>query len=103
MGSLLGPVLANLFMGYHERNWLQEFDIGEVLFYRRYVDDIFCIFKSEIDAENFKYLNSKYPNVKFTILRSFVKNEVGHLLLHCIGRKCLLVQICDKYCKKQYL
>ena len=32
-----------------------------------------------------------------------LKNEVGHLLLHCIGRKCLLVQICDKYCKKQYL
>ena len=71
MGSLLGPVLANLFMGYHERNWLQEFDIGEVLFYRRYVDDIFCMFKNEIDAENFKYLNSKYPIVKFTILRSF--------------------------------
>ena len=33
IGSLLGPVLADFFMGYHERNWLQEFDIGEVLFY----------------------------------------------------------------------
>ena len=68
MGSPLGPVLANLFMGYHERNWLQEFDIGEVLLYRRYVDDIFCMFRNEIDAENFfKYLNSKHPTIKFTM------------------------------------
>ena len=41
-------------MAYHERNWLNwlhEFDIGEILFlYRRYVDDIFCIFKNVIDA-----------------------------------------------------
>ena len=43
-GSSLGLVLANLFMGYHEKNWLQEFDIGEVLLYRRYVDDSFCMF-----------------------------------------------------------
>ena len=68
MGSPLGPVLANLFMGYHEKDWLQEFDIGEVLLYRRYVDDIFCMFKYEIDAEKFfKYLNSKHPNIKFTM------------------------------------
>ena len=26
MGSQLGPVLANLFMGYHEENWLQSFE-----------------------------------------------------------------------------
>ena len=68
MGSPLGPVLANLFMGYHERNWLQKFDIGEVPLDRRYVDDIFCLFRNEIDAENFfKYLNSKHPNIKFTM------------------------------------
>ena len=68
MGPPLGPVLANLFMGYHERNWLQEFDIGEALLYRRYVDDIFCMFRNEIDAENFfRYLNSKHSNIKFTM------------------------------------
>ena len=33
-----------------ERNWL---DMGEVLLYRRYVDDIFCMFKNEIDVEKF--------------------------------------------------
>ena len=101
MGSPLGPVLANSFLGYHERSWLQEFDIGEVLLYTRYVDDILCIFKSVIAAENlFKYLSSKHP--KFTMeketnkflpfLDVLVKDEGStvHLLLHYIGRKRLL-------------
>ena len=53
MGSPLGPVLANLFMGYHEKKWLQEFDKGKILMYKRYVDDIFCMFENKKDAENF--------------------------------------------------
>ena len=60
-------VLANLFMSCPEKNWLQKFDEGEVLLYRRYVDNILSMFKNEIDAEKFfKYLNSKHPNIKFT-------------------------------------
>ena len=43
----MAPVLANLFMGHHERVWLQNFGLTEVLFYRRYVDDTFCLFHSE--------------------------------------------------------
>ena len=53
MGSPLVPVLANLFMGYHEKKWLQEFDKGKVLIYKRYVDDVFCIFGNNKDAEFF--------------------------------------------------
>ena len=53
MGSPLAPVLANLFMGHHEREWLQNFGLTEVLFYRRYVDDTFCLFHSEADAVQF--------------------------------------------------
>ena len=53
MRSPLGSVPANLFMGYHKRNWLQEFDTNEALLYRRYVDVIFSMFKNEIDAEIF--------------------------------------------------
>ena len=57
MGSPLGPVLANLFMGYHKKIWLQEFDKGKVLMYKHYVD-IFCMFRNEKDAENFfEFLN----------------------------------------------
>ena len=53
MGSHLGPVLANLFMGFHEKRWLDQFQFCKVLLYRRYVDDIICLFNSEQDADNF--------------------------------------------------
>ena len=68
MGSPLVPVLANLFMGYHKKIWLQEFDKGKVLMYKRYVDDIFCMFRNEKDAENFfEFLNCCYKNIRFAI------------------------------------
>ena len=67
MGSPLGPVLANLFMGYYETIWLNTFREGEIIFYRRYVDDIICLFNCESDADKFfEFLNSQYPNVNFT-------------------------------------
>ena len=68
MGSPLGPVLANLLMGYHEKIWLQEFVKGKVLMYKRYVDDISCMFRNEKDAENFfEFLNCCHKNIRFTI------------------------------------
>ena len=68
MGSPLGPALANLFMGYHENKWLNSEESSTVLFYKRYVDDIFCLFKCETDAERFlSFLNRQHPNIKFTI------------------------------------
>ena len=39
MRSFLAPVLANLFMGHNEREWLGNYD-REIIFYRRYVDYI---------------------------------------------------------------
>ena len=38
------------------------------MFYRRYVDDIFCIFNNEDDALSFfNYLNLQHKNIDFTI------------------------------------
>ena len=55
-------------MGHHERVWLQNFGLAEVLFYRRYVDDTFCLFHSEADAvQFFHYLNSRHNNIRFTM------------------------------------
>ena len=76
MGSPLGPVLASLFMGFYEKQWLKEFNFCEVLLYRRYVDDIICLFNCEVDGTKFfDYLNSKHPNIKFT----FEKQNGGKL------------------------
>ena len=68
MGSLIAPILANFFMGHHEKLWLGNFQGSEILFYRRYVDDTFCLFHSEHDAILFfDYINSRHPNIRFTM------------------------------------
>ncbi len=68
MGSPLGPFFANVFLDFHERSWLsncpQEF---KPLFYRRYIDDCFVVFRSETHIPLFlNYLNSQHPNISFT-------------------------------------
>ena len=66
MGSPLAPILANLFMGYHEKDWIENAQVVKPTFYKRYVDDIFAVFESELDAETFHtYLNTKHKNIKF--------------------------------------
>ena len=69
MGSPLGPVLANVFMGFHENNWILNYSNDKKpLYYARYVDDIFCLFHDEKDSEMFlNYLNDQHNNIKFTI------------------------------------
>ena len=68
MGSPLGPHLANIFMGFMERRWLQECPIDfKPVLYRRYVDDTFLLFKSDSHIDLFlNYLNCKHPNISFT-------------------------------------
>ena len=67
MGSPLGPVLANLFMAVHEHDWLTSYSGIGPSFYKRYVDDIFCVFDSEDQANLFlDYLNTKHRNIKVT-------------------------------------
>ena len=76
MSCSLGPVVANLFMGFHEKRWLDQFQSCDVLLCRQYVDDIICLFNSEQDAdESFKFLNAEHPNIKFT----FEKEKDGKL------------------------
>ena len=80
MGSPLAPVLANLFMGFYESKWIQNYQLSNsVLFYRRYVDDIFCIFDDEDKAiKFFNYLNLQHPNIKFTLEKE-INNSLSFL------------------------
>ena len=67
MGSPLAPVLPYLFIGHHKKVWLENWQGSEVLFYRRYVEDIFSLFHSENDALLFfNEINSRDPNIRFT-------------------------------------
>ena len=47
MSSPLAPVLANIFMGFHESKWLNEYNLNKPNFYLRYVDDILAAFDNE--------------------------------------------------------
>ena len=54
-------------MGYRKNKWLQEFDKGRILMYKRYVNDIFYMFRNENDAQIFiEFLNCQHQNIKFT-------------------------------------
>ena len=68
MGSPLTAVLANIFMGFHESKWLNEYNLNKPKFYLRYVDDILAAFNNEQDSLNFlNFLNNRHPNIKFTL------------------------------------
>ena len=56
MGSPLGPILANIFVGFHERRLFDKFP--KPFTYLRYVDDTFVSFKSRSDALKFSYIES---------------------------------------------
>ena len=68
MGSPLGPTLANIFLCYHEENWIDNCPIQfKPKYYKRYVDDIFLLFNDANHVNKFeKYLNSRHKNMKFT-------------------------------------
>ena len=67
MGSPLVPILANLFMGYHERDWIEKTQVTKYAFHKSYVSNVFVVFESELDAETFHtYLKTTHKNIKFT-------------------------------------
>ena len=83
MGSPLAPVLANLFLGHYENIWLNKYHGPSVLFYRRYVDDTFCVFNTENEALSFfEFLNTQHPNIKFTMEKQV--NKILAFLDVCI-------------------
>ena len=68
MGSPLAPVLANIFMGFHQSKSLNEYNLNKPKFYLRYVDDILAAFDNKQDSLNFlNLLNNGHPSIKFTI------------------------------------
>ena len=64
--SPLGPLLANIFLSFHEIKWLNDCPVQfKPLHCRRYVDDSFVVFRSCDHIPFLEYLNSKHPNIKF--------------------------------------
>ena len=60
----LGPIFADIFLGYYENEWLincpNDF---KPLFDRRYIDDTFAVFREITHFTGFfNYINNKYKS-----------------------------------------
>ena len=53
MGSPLVPVLANIFMGFYEFKWQNEYYLKKPKFYLQHLDDILAAFDEEQDSLTF--------------------------------------------------
>ena len=66
MGSVLGPTMAGIFVGFHEVDLFSKYMVPDVYFH--YVDNTFCIFDNETEAcKFFSHLNKMYPSLRFTL------------------------------------
>ncbi|MEC8568433.1 MAG: hypothetical protein VXY56_09165, partial [Pseudomonadota bacterium] len=68
MGDPLAPTMANFFLGSLEDElWETELQHAYPVFYTRYVDDVFCIFRKGTGFKSFlSKLNSLHRNLSFT-------------------------------------
>ena len=69
MGSSVSPIIANIFLNHFETVHLNSCppEIKPTL-YRRYLDDTFILFRSEMQARAFfDYFSEKHDSIKFTI------------------------------------
>ena len=68
MGSPLGPTLANIFLSFHEKQWLHNCPVDfRPSLYRRYIDDTFLLFNDVSHVTKFlDYINSQHPSIQFT-------------------------------------
>ena len=99
MGSPLASVLANIFMGFYESKWLNEYNLNKPKFYSRYVDDILAAFDKEKDSLNFlNFLNKRHPNIKFTIEKQ-IKHSIAFLdlLISGVNNQHLTLQTYHKW------
>ena len=67
MGNSLGQVLANIFITHLEEELMfSGTNNCQPLFYRRYVDDTFCVFENQSQAERFlNFINNLHPSISF--------------------------------------
>ena len=83
MGNPLSPVLSNLYMEYFETHLLPNILASNVKWFR-YIDDILCLWPSNIDHAQFlTQLNSLVPSIKFSVeLENNCKLPFLDVLIH---------------------
>lgn len=90
MGSRFSPDYACLFMGYLEERyiWNNNPFFENVVLWKRFVDDVFCLFKGPLETFNdfVTYLNNMVHSIKFNVVID--KRSVSFLdtVVHLEGR-----------------
>ena len=85
MGSPLAHALANIFMGFYESKWLNEYNHKKPKFYLRYADGILAAFQKKQDSLNFlNALNNKHLNIKFKLEKQ-VNHSIAFLYVFVSG------------------
>ena len=77
-------------MEHHEKLWLEQYTDSDVLFYRRYVDDILCLFHNECDALLFFHFNNsreKEVDHKLAFLYILIDNTHFPSVITTVYRK----------------
>ena len=69
MGLPQSPAFANMFLSHHEYSWINNCPNNfKPLFYRRYMDDTFVLFRDKSHAPLFlNYLNRQHSSINFTM------------------------------------
>ena len=81
MSSPLAPLFSNIFMGFLESKWLNEYNLSKPKFYLRYVDDILAAFEKEQDSLMFlNFLNNNHPKIYHR--KTYHKSTYAELLLN---------------------
>ena len=96
MGSPLGPTLANIFLCYHESNWLKDCPKDfKPVYYKRYVDDMdgsLSFLDLKIFRENNRFVTSVFRKETFsgvyTNFISFIQLEYKFGLVHTLLNRC---------------
>ena len=67
MSSPIAPCMADICMNWVLNQALNNANLHQPTFLRRYVDDLFCIFNNEAQLDDFfNTLNAIHANIKFT-------------------------------------
>ena len=79
--------LANIFMCHFEEKWLDQCPSNfKPIFYRRYVDDTFLLFRERSHVQLFlDYFNSKHVNINFT---QAIEHNFKLSFLDCTVTRC---------------
>ena len=102
MGSPLGPVLANVFMCHLENIMFNQCPSEyRPVYYRRYVDDTFLLFRNRFAAQQFlEFANSIHDNITFTI--EFENNNKSLPFLDILVTRCTQHFTTSVFRKKTY-